>query len=67
MGFAATNITWTRRWRMAEVQSITRSARSMMDRGTTTPSALAVLRFSTISTTLGCSIGISAGLAPVTY
>lgn len=44
--------------------SITRSARSMTDRATVSPSTLAVLRFTTSSNLVGCSTGRSPGLAP---
>ena len=41
--------------------SITSSARSRIAVGISTPMALAVLRFTTISNFVGCSIGKSAG------
>jgi hypothetical protein len=44
--------------------SITSSARSMSDNGTSTPIALAVLRLITNSNFVGCSTGRSAGFAP---
>src|SRR5262249_29656718 len=44
--------------------SITSSARASSVRGTSRPSALAVLRLSTSSNLVGCSIGRSPGLAP---
>ncbi len=45
--------------------SITSSARSSSDFGTSTPSALAVLRFTTSSNLVGCSTGRSPGFAPL--
>jgi hypothetical protein len=45
--------------------SITSSARARIDCGTVSPSALAVLRLTTISNVVGCSTGRSAGLAPL--
>src|SRR5207342_2750670 len=45
--------------------SITSSARVSIDGGTVSPSALAVLRFSARSNLVGCWIGRSAGLAPL--
>src|SRR6201994_3583552 len=44
--------------------SITVSARASSAGGTVRPSALAVLRFTTNSSCVGCSTGSSAGLAP---
>lgn len=45
--------------------SITSSARCSSDCGIVSPSALAVLRLITSSNCVGCSTGISAGLAPL--
>ena len=45
--------------------SITSSARSRIDCGISTPIALAVLRLTTRSNLVGCSIGKSAGFAPL--
>ena len=45
--------------------SITSSARASTVAGTSRPSALAVLRLMTNSNLVGCSIGRSAGLAPL--
>ena len=45
--------------------SITSSARSRSEGGIVSPSALAVLRLTTNSNLVGCSIGRSAGLAPL--
>src|SRR5262249_41496251 len=47
------------------VYSITRSARSRIDCGIVKPSALAVLRLITSSNLVDCSIGRSAGFAPL--
>ena len=44
--------------------SITSSARSRIDRGTVSPSAVAVLRFTTISNLVGSCTGRSPGFAP---
>src|SRR5438132_6333333 len=44
---------------------ITSSARSSSDCGTARPSAFAVLRLITSSNLVGCSIGKSAGFAPL--
>ena len=44
--------------------SITSSARARNDSGMSRPMAFAVLRLTTISNLVGCSIGISAGFAP---
>src|SRR6266545_2891211 len=44
---------------------ITRSARSSIDWGMVSPSALAVLRLITSSYFVGCSMGRSPGLAPL--
>jgi hypothetical protein len=44
--------------------SITSSAMTSSVGGTTRPSALAVVRFKTTSNLVGCSTGISLGLAP---
>src|SRR5262245_27732593 len=44
---------------------ITSSARASTDRGIVKPSALAVLRLMTSSNLVGCSVGRSAGLAPL--
>jgi hypothetical protein len=49
---------------LAPVYSITSSARSRIDRGTSRPSALAVLRFTTISNLVGNCTGRSPGFAP---
>src|SRR5450631_874475 len=46
--------------------SITSSARSKIDCGKETPIAFAVLRFTTNSNLVGCSIGNAAGLVPLT-
>ena len=46
------------------VHSITSSARSRVAVGTSRPSALAVLRLSTVSYLVGCSTGMSPGFAP---
>jgi hypothetical protein len=45
--------------------SITWSARASIDGGIVRPSALAVLRLITSSSLMGCSTGMSAGLAPL--
>src|SRR5262249_208188 len=45
--------------------SITWSARTISERGIVRPSAFAVLRLVTSSNWVGCSIGRSAGLAPL--
>src|SRR5262245_474601 len=45
--------------------SITSSARSRIDVGTSMPSALAVLRLTAMSNFVGCSTGNSAGLSPL--
>src|SRR6516225_7799555 len=44
--------------------SITSSARNRNDSGIVSPSALAVVRLITRSNLVGCSTGMSAGLAP---
>src|SRR6266550_9191856 len=44
--------------------SITSSARASSDGGTVRPSALAVVRLMTSSNLVGCSTGMSPGLAP---
>ena len=49
---------------LAAFHSITRSARSLIASGIVRLSARAVLRLSTISMTVDCSIGNSPGLAP---
>jgi hypothetical protein len=51
--------------RLPPLHSITSSARASSDCGTVRPSALAVLRLMTSSNFVGCSIGKSAGLAPL--
>src|SRR5262249_10967025 len=64
---------WPRRRRAAEQRdelaapyhSITSSARASSVSGTTRPSALAVLRLTTSSNLVGCSMGRSAGFAPL--
>src|SRR6516225_3055491 len=48
----------------AALHSITSSARCCRNQGTSSPSALAVLRFITSSNFVGCSTGISAGFPP---
>src|SRR5512144_892734 len=48
-------------WR---THSITSSARASREGGTSTPSALAVIRLMTRSNLVGCSTGRSAGFAP---
>ena len=45
-------------------KAVVRSARASNDCGIVRPSAVAVLRFTTNSNLVGCSIGSSAGLAP---
>jgi hypothetical protein len=45
--------------------SINSSARMRSDSGTSSPSVLAVLRFTSNSTLVGCSTGRSAGLVPL--
>jgi hypothetical protein len=45
--------------------SITSSARNRIEYGIVSPSALAVFRLTTSSNLVGCSIGRSAGLAPL--
>lgn len=50
---------------LAPLHSITRSARTKNDRGILMPSVLAVLRLTTNSNLVGCSIGSSAGVAPL--
>ena len=45
--------------------SITRSARNRIEAGTFRPSILAVFRFTISSNLVGCSIGRSPGLAPL--
>src|SRR5262249_8242484 len=50
---------------LAPVHSITSSPRSRNSRLTVNPSIRAVLRFTTRSNLLGCSIGISAGFVPL--
>jgi hypothetical protein len=50
---------------LAPPHSITSSARASSVGGISTPSALAVLRLITNSNLVGCSIGRSAGLAPL--
>src|SRR5215468_9100902 len=49
---------------LAPLHSITSSARTRIDDGTTRPSALAVLRFRTISNFVGNCTGRSPGFAP---
>src|SRR5262249_47572478 len=49
---------------MASFHSITSSVRSRNDSGIVRPRALAVVRLMTRSNFVGCSTGISAGLAP---
>src|SRR5262249_42204215 len=49
----------------AAVHSISWSARSSSDSGMVIPNALAVLRLTTRSNFVGCSIGRSEGLAPL--
>src|SRR5262245_42852509 len=49
----------------ARRHSITRSARTRIDRGIVRPRALAVLRLITSSNVLACSTGKSPGLAPL--
>src|SRR5205814_651514 len=48
-----------------EYHSITRSARSSIEVGIARPICRAVLRFTTNSNLLACSMGNSAGLAPL--
>jgi hypothetical protein len=50
---------------VAPLHSITSSARNKIDVGNSMPIALAVLRFTTSSNLLGCSIGISPTLVPL--
>src|SRR5439155_24850689 len=50
---------------LAPLHSITSSARSSSDVGTSTASAFAVLRFTTSSNLVGCSTGRSPGFAPL--
>ena len=50
---------------LAPLHSITSSARSKIDVGTSMPSALAVLRLTAVSNFVGCSTGNSAGLSPL--
>src|SRR5215831_8222589 len=50
---------------LAPFHSITSSARCCKNHGTSSPSVLAVLRLMTSSNLVGCSIGRSAGLAPL--
>src|SRR5262249_43669228 len=49
---------------VAASHSITSSARASTEAGRSRPSALAVVRLSTRSNLVGCSTGISIGLAP---
>src|SRR5262245_12354089 len=49
---------------LAALHSITSSARSRNDSGIVSPIALAVVRLMTRSNFVGCSTGMSAGLAP---
>jgi hypothetical protein len=49
---------------IADLYSITLSARTNNAGGTVTPIALAVLRLITSSNLVGCSTGTSAGLTP---
>src|SRR5262249_7218880 len=49
----------------APFHSITSSARNKIAVGTSIPTALAVLRFTTNSNLFGCSIGMSPTLAPL--
>jgi hypothetical protein len=51
--------------RLRGTHSITSSARAINVGGTVSPRDLAVLRLSTSSNSVGCSIGSSAGLAPI--
>ena len=51
--------------RQCSPYSMTRSARSNMDRGTLMPSDFAALTLTTNSNVVACSIGKSAGLAPL--
>jgi hypothetical protein len=53
-----------RRRGVAMIYSITSSARASSVGGTGRPSALAVVRFMTRSNRVGCSTGMSTGLAP---
>src|SRR5262245_16438557 len=50
---------------LAPLHSMTSSARSARPAGTSCPIALAVFRLMTSSNLVGCSIGRSAGLAPL--
>src|SRR5205814_5490458 len=50
---------------LAPLHSITSSARSRNESGIVIPTALADLRFTTISNLVGCSTGMSAGLPPL--
>src|SRR5262245_55844524 len=50
--------------RVRSAHSITLSARARNDSGTVSASAFAVLRLTTSSNLVGCSIGRSVGLAP---
>ena len=49
---------------LAAIHSITSSARSRIDGGTVSPSAVAVLRFTTISNLVGSCTGRSPGFSP---
>ena len=49
----------------AAIHRISSSARSRIDSGILMPSALAVLRFTVSTYWVGCSMGNSAGLAPL--
>src|SRR5262249_7288808 len=49
---------------LASLHSMTSSARASSVAGTSRPSALAVVRLMTRSNLVGCSTGMSAGLAP---
>jgi hypothetical protein len=50
-------------WPKADIHSITSSARNNTDTGTASPIAFAVVRLITKSNLVGCSTGISPGLA----
>ena len=50
---------------IAPLHSITSSARASTDGGTSTPSALAVLRLTTVSYLVGACTGRSAGFSPL--
>ena len=51
-------------WPKADIHSITSSARNNTDSGTASATAFAVVRLITKSNLVGCSTGISPGLAP---